>query len=375
MQGRGERLADRPALRPDQQIDVRDLVAVTDQGLAHHEGTRHTRLSSVVGQAAATATAAASRSCARRQAIRWREWRSRRRGGAARTPRRAPAEPRGGRRRRAARVRARGRAPRSRATSRPRHDFADTSYEDMLRSAIALGPELGAGGRARRRRHRARRRAGDASASRGANTNLGIALLLAPLARAALTGGPLRERAGATVLAALTLDDARAAYAAIRAGRRRAASTSPSSTTCATSRRSALREAMAAAAERDTIAAEYATGYAADVRARAARARRRAGRRAARRATPIVELCLAPARRGARHADRAQARAPTRPSACRRARREVLAAGGVRTARAGRRWRRSTPRCARDGNALNPGTTADLVTAVALRRAAEGAGL
>src|SRR3954467_13914737 len=25
----------------------------------------------------------------------------------------------------------------------PRHDFADTSYEDMLRSAIALGPELG----------------------------------------------------------------------------------------------------------------------------------------------------------------------------------------------------------------------------------------
>ena len=25
----------------------------------------------------------------------------------------------------------------------PRHDFADTSYEDMLRSAIAIGPELG----------------------------------------------------------------------------------------------------------------------------------------------------------------------------------------------------------------------------------------
>ncbi len=33
----------------------------------------------------------------------------------------------------------------------PRHDFADTSYEDMLRSAIALGPELGRGGGARRR--------------------------------------------------------------------------------------------------------------------------------------------------------------------------------------------------------------------------------
>src|ERR1044071_7013116 len=65
----------------------------------------------------------------------------------------------------------------------PRHDFADTSYEDMLRSAIALGPELG---------RAAERGVGDTvlaavCATRrvsGANTNLGIALLLAPLARA-----------------------------------------------------------------------------------------------------------------------------------------------------------------------------------------------
>src|SRR3954447_5546588 len=67
----------------------------------------------------------------------------------------------------------------------PRHDFADTSYEDMLRSAIALRPELG---RAAERgvgetvlaAVRATRRVA------GSNTNLGIALLLAPLARAAL---------------------------------------------------------------------------------------------------------------------------------------------------------------------------------------------
>ncbi len=96
----------------------------------------------------------------------------------------------------------------------PRHDFADTSYEDMLRSAIALGPELG---------RAAERGVGDTvlaavRATRrvaGANTNLGIALLLTPLARAALLGGTLRERAE-EVLGALTLDDARAAYAAIR---------------------------------------------------------------------------------------------------------------------------------------------------------------
>src|SRR3954447_18088422 len=96
----------------------------------------------------------------------------------------------------------------------PRHDFADTSYEDMLRSAIALGPELG---------RAAQRGVGDTVLAwvratqrvAGANTNLGIALLLAPLARAARLGGPLRERAE-EVLGALTLDDARSAYGAIR---------------------------------------------------------------------------------------------------------------------------------------------------------------
>src|SRR4051795_10844957 len=86
-------------------------------------------------------------------------------------------------------------------TITPRHDFADTSYEDMVRSAIAIGPELG---RAAERgvgetvlaAVRATRRVA------GANTNLGIALLLAPLARAALRGGPLRGR-GEEVLVAL----------------------------------------------------------------------------------------------------------------------------------------------------------------------------
>ena len=96
----------------------------------------------------------------------------------------------------------------------PSHDFHDTTYEDMLRSAIAVGPELARAGE---------RGVGDTilavvQASRRAapaNTNLGIALLLAPLAKAALAGGPLRERLAAT-LGALDVADARAAYAAIR---------------------------------------------------------------------------------------------------------------------------------------------------------------
>src|SRR5215204_2703618 len=97
----------------------------------------------------------------------------------------------------------------------PSHDFDDTSYEDMLRSGIALGPELGrAGERGVGETVLAAVRASRDAA--GANTNLGIALLLAPLARAALSGdGPLRERLG-DVLRALTVDDTRAAYAAIR---------------------------------------------------------------------------------------------------------------------------------------------------------------
>src|SRR3954447_9687592 len=96
----------------------------------------------------------------------------------------------------------------------PSHDFHDTSYEDMLRSAIEVGPELARAGE---------RGVGETvlavvEASRRvapANTNLGIALLLAPLAKAALDGGPLRAQLE-TTLGALDLADARAAYAAIR---------------------------------------------------------------------------------------------------------------------------------------------------------------
>src|SRR3954454_25375863 len=71
----------------------------------------------------------------------------------------------------------------------PSHDFHDTSYEDMLRSAIAVGPELGRAGE----RGLGQTVLAAVEASRrvaGANTNLGIALLLAPLAKAALDRGP-----------------------------------------------------------------------------------------------------------------------------------------------------------------------------------------
>src|SRR5512132_3050556 len=141
----------------------------------------------------------------------------------------------------------------------PRHDFHDTTYEDMLRSAIAVGPELARAGE---------RGVGDTvlgvvQASRRAaraNTNLGIALLLAPLARAALDGGPLRARLGAT-LRALDVADARAAYAAIRlsgaGGLDERVQHDVRSEPAV-----GLREAMDEAAGRDSVASEYVTDYA-----------------------------------------------------------------------------------------------------------------
>src|SRR5215213_1766064 len=82
----------------------------------------------------------------------------------------------------------------------PSHGFHDTSYEDMLRSAIAVGPELA---RAGERGVGATVLAVVEASRRAApaNTNLGIALLLSPLAKAALDGRPLRARLGATLRA------------------------------------------------------------------------------------------------------------------------------------------------------------------------------
>jgi triphosphoribosyl-dephospho-CoA synthase len=249
----------------------------------------------------------------------------------------------------------------------PSHDFHDTTYEDMVRSAIAVGPELA---------RAAERGVGDTvlavvQASRRAaraNTNLGIALLLAPLARAALSGAPLRARLAAT-LGALDVVDARAAYAAIRlagAGglRERVEHDVRSEPTVG------LREAMASAAGRDAIAAEYVSDFAltfeTGVPALAAARRDGLGEREA-----IVELHLrllaaAPdtliaRKRGVEAAARVSARA-----------RDALEAGGVRTA-AGQQAVRSFDASLREpGNALNPGATADLVTATLFVALLEG---
>jgi triphosphoribosyl-dephospho-CoA synthase len=249
----------------------------------------------------------------------------------------------------------------------PSHDVGDTSYEDMLRSAIAIGPELARAGE---------RGVGETvlaavEATRrvaGANTNLGIALLLAPLAKAALSDGPLRERLGAT-LRVLDVADARGAYAAIRlasaGGLRERVEHDVRSEPAI-----GLRDAMAAAAERDSIASEYVTDFALTFETGVPALVAALGDGLALR-DAIVELHL---RLLARADDTLIARKRGTAAAARvsAGARDVLAAGGVRSD-AGRRAVREFDATLREpGNALNPGTTADLVTATVFVALIEG---
>jgi triphosphoribosyl-dephospho-CoA synthase len=96
-----------------------------------------------------------------------------------------------------------------------------------------------------------------------ANTNLGIVLLFAPLVRAAATrraDEPLRSATERT-LGQLDVDDATAAFPAIVRARPGGLGEAPEHDVSAPPRVS-LRDAMTAAAHRDSIASEYATGYA-----------------------------------------------------------------------------------------------------------------
>ena len=146
----------------------------------------------------------------------------------------------------------------------PAHDFADTTYADMVRSALALGPVFA-------RRRARRRRVGELIADgvratarvTDANTNLGIVLLFAPLVRAEATrqAGERLRPATDRVLAELGVDDAAATFAAIVEAHPGGLGDAAEHDVRAPARVS-LREAMAAAAHRDSIASEYVSGYA-----------------------------------------------------------------------------------------------------------------
>jgi len=142
-----------------------------------------------------------------------------------------------------------------------REDFNDTCFEDFVISAAAIGPAF--------------RRAADAPVGEtiiqavratrrfvGGNTNLGIVLLLAPLAKAAgLDHSDALRLAVGSVLRSLTVDDARLTYEAIRLARPAGMGTVQHYDLQETDIDITLREAMGQARDRDALAREYVTDF------------------------------------------------------------------------------------------------------------------
>ena len=243
----------------------------------------------------------------------------------------------------------------------PGRDFPDARYEDFLASAAAIGaPFAGAGSRPLG----ATIRLAVESTARwtGSNTNLGIVLLLAPIAHAAASASsPLSLRpALRVVIDESTVEDARDVYAAIRLaapgglGRAEAQDVADEPTVT-------LADAMRLAAGRDSIAREYATGFATtfDVGVPTLERARRDGLAWG---DAIVETFLTVLASGhdthiARRAGAALAERATELAS------GVLTRGGVRSAE-GRHALDAMDGILRDERHLgNPGTTADLTAA------------
>lgn len=242
--------------------------------------------------------------------------------------------------------------------------FHDIGFEDFLASSAAIGPALlRAGERPLGETILAAIRATRRWTT--ANTNLGIVLLLAPLARAALEPphellhDSLRARTS-RVLDATTVADATLVYEAIRLARPAGLGRSDEQdvTTVPTV---TLREAMRLAAGRDGIAREYATDFRMTFEIGApAIARARQDQLSWNDSvveTFLTLLAAAPDTHIARKLGLNEAQEVSHRAA------RVLAAGGVRTG-AGRAAIVQLDGYLRDSrNARNPGTTADLCAA------------
>jgi triphosphoribosyl-dephospho-CoA synthase len=242
----------------------------------------------------------------------------------------------------------------------PTSAFIDARFDDFAVSAQALGAAVAesAPGRVGRTVYRAVAATARIAPS---NTNLGMALLFAPLAAAARArdGAGLRRRL-VRVLRGLSVDDAHWAYRAIRLARPGGLGRSEA----ADVRRSpaiTLREAMRLAAGRDTVAAEYVRGFPVTFDL-ALPGLRQALRQGLDLLNAIAQAHLEVMARvpdtliirkggaAAAAAVAAQARA-------------VVRAGGLGTRKGLAAARRLDRDLRRRGNRLNPGTSADLVAA------------
>jgi triphosphoribosyl-dephospho-CoA synthase len=253
----------------------------------------------------------------------------------------------------------------------PGRPFSDVCYEDFVVSAEAIARPLEGAGR--RPLGETIFMAVEATAARTrANTNLGIVLLLAPLARAAVCllqsptpserGDRLRNLRAEVerVLRDTTVEDAKRAYRAIRLANPGGLGTTEEQDIAAEPTVTLL-EAMRLAADRDGIAREWATTFETTFeRGVPALFKARAAGLAL--SDAIVETYLTllagtPDTHIVRRGGDALAHRMSRLAA------EALAAGGVRS-EAGRRSVEAMDAAMRDPrNLANPGTTADLTAA------------
>jgi triphosphoribosyl-dephospho-CoA synthase len=249
-------------------------------------------------------------------------------------------------------------APKPGNVSPGRH-FHDTRYEDFLASAVAIGPALAAAGE--NPLGTTIRRAVEATLRwTRSNTNLGIVLLLAPLARAALREGASLRKRLRTVLAETTVTDAGEVYAAIRRARPGGLGEAKAEDVAGAPTVS-LRDAMSLAADRDTIAREYVTDFALtfETGVPAVLAARREGLAWS---DTVVEAYLAlldatPDTHIARKLGAAEAAAISLQA------REARAAGGTRSPEGRRALGLLDVELRDERNRRNPGTTADLTCA------------
>ena len=250
----------------------------------------------------------------------------------------------------------------------PDRPFADVRYEDFLVSAEAIRDPL-AGVDTRPLGETIVLAVGATGRVTRANTNLGIVLLLTPLALAAARVGAgsthRDERLGAVqaelgrVLSQTTVDDARHVFRAIRVanpgGLGRADDQDVANDPTVT-----LLDAMRLAADRDGVAREYATGFASTFERAPGLVRAREEGLSWDDAIVETFLSLLASTPDTHIARRGGDEMARRVSALAQ---HALAAGGVRT-EAGRRAVAAMDAALRDPrNLANPGTTADLTAA------------
>ena len=242
-----------------------------------------------------------------------------------------------------------------------RKGFRDMRFIDFMASAVAIGPAMRDAprspvGETILRAVRDTRRFVET------NTNLGMVLLLAPLAKAAGQGHHQGFRSGVRkVLDRLTVEDARLAYEAIRLASPGGLGRSDSFDVRDSGVDVTLLEAMTIARERDAVSREYATGFEItfEIGCPALQASWRDGHAFS---DAIVQTALTilaevpdtliARKEGVETAHRVSERA-----------KRVLGTGGA-FSRPGREALKAFDQALRDeDHRLNPGTTADLTTA------------